>query len=96
MDAEISDAQIAAIDRLLEFLPIFEDPVFGPCAASSKDETQDGGPLNLLGVSWSVEFFANATVDQFRRYFMAVVRGERFCDGHIDGEFRAATIGVAG
>ncbi|HMS55038.1 MAG TPA: DUF6508 domain-containing protein [Fimbriimonadaceae bacterium] len=39
------------------------------------------------GLSFPIEYFETATANQVRRYLMLCFRGERFCDGHIDGEF---------
>ncbi len=139
MDAEISEAQIAAIGRLLEFLPIFEDPQFEPATWPERsyinsdgkrvmnmpypdyhpkveefrdchpalvagihpydplpeDETQEGVPFSVTGATFTEEYFAKATIDQIRRYLMLLGRGERFCDGHIDGEFRDGKVVAA-
>lgn len=132
-------SQQEAIDRLLEFLPIFEDPGFVPAVWPDRsyidkggkkvmgmpypdyhpkveefrdcypalaggihpyeplpeDETQEGIPFSVAGATFTEEYFARATLDQVRRYLMLLGRGERFCDGHIDGEFRAGKIVMA-
>ncbi|MBC8064164.1 MAG: hypothetical protein H7Y17_04995 [Chlorobia bacterium] len=131
--------QIAAIDRLLELLPTFEDPEFVPAVwperfhidaegkriehvpypdyhpaveefrnrypalvagihpydALPEDDTPDGVTFSVLGTTYDQAYFAKATIDQIRRYLMLLGRGERFCDGHIDGEFRAEKVVAA-
>lgn len=132
-------SQREAIDRLLELLPIFEDPDFIPATWPERfhideegkrhehfpypdyhpaveefrnqypaltagihpydplpeDETAEGILFSVTGATFSQEYFAKATLDQIRRYLMLLGRGERFCDGHIDGEFRAGKIVMA-
>lgn len=66
-----------------------------PYDALPEDQTQDGVPFSVLGASFSEEYFAQATIDQIRRYLILLGRGERFCDGHIDGEFRAGKVVAA-
>lgn len=66
-----------------------------PYEALPEDETPDGVEFNVLGTSFDREYFAKATVDQIRRYFILLSRGERFCDGHIDGEFQAGKVVAA-
>lgn len=132
-------SQREAIDQLLKFLPIFEDPDFIPATwpertyidaegkrvmnmpypdynpaveefrdqypalsagihpyeALPEDETTEGIPFSVTGATFTEEYFAKATLDQIRRYLMLLGRGERFCDGHIDGEFRAGKVVMA-
>jgi hypothetical protein len=139
VEVKLSAEQIVAIDRLLELLPIFEDPEFVPATwperfsidsqgyrrehmpypdyhpsveefrdrypalvagihpydALPEDETTEGIPFSVTGATFSHEYFAKATLDQIRRYFILLGRGERFCDGHIDGEFLAGKIVAA-
>ena len=63
-----------------------------PYKALPEDGTPEGIPFSVTGATFSHEYFDTATVDQIRRYFMLLGRGERFCDGHIDGEFRDGKI----
>ncbi|HRF61171.1 MAG TPA: DUF6508 domain-containing protein [Fimbriimonadaceae bacterium] len=137
--SQLTEAELAAIDALLELLPTFEDPAFVPgtwpdrsyvdqqgvrCQsmpypdyhpaveefrhrypamagsvhpyhALPEDESPGGVPFNVLGTSYPIEYFETATLNQVRRYFMLLGRGERFCDGHIDGEFRSGKIVAA-
>lgn len=51
-----------------------EDP---PGLQSGKD---------VAGVLVKPGDFESASLDQIRRYFLLCSRGERFCDGHIEGE----------
>lgn len=132
-------SQREAIDQLLKFLPIFEDPEFIPATWPERsyinkegkrvmnmpypdyhpaveefrnqypalaagihpydplpeDETAEGIPFSVTGATFTEEYFAKATLDQIRRYLMLLGRGERFCDGHIDGEFREGKIIMA-
>lgn len=66
-----------------------------PYHALPEDESPDDIPFNVLGTSFPIEYFETATLDQVRRYLMLLGRGERFCDGHIDGEFRSGKIVAA-
>src|SRR5688500_18811855 len=66
-----------------------------PYEALPEDETQEGVPFSVTGATFTHEYFAKATLDQIRRYLMLLGRGERFCDGHIDGEFRAGKVVAA-
>lgn len=139
MPEPLSADEIAAIDRVLELLPAFEDPTFVPAVWPDRgivDERgvrheqmpypdyhpaveefrnrypamagsvhpyhalpEDGHPggvtFSPMGSTFPLEYFETATLDQIRRYFMLLGRGERFCDGHIDGEFRAGKIVAA-
>lgn len=139
MKLKLTAEQVQAIDRLLELLPIFEDPDFVPAVWPDRsyvgkdgvrvnampypdfheaveefrnlypqlkgnihpyeplpeDPSPDGVPFNVLGASWPVEWFVTATIDQIRRYMALLGRGERFCDGHIDGEFLAGKVVAA-
>ena len=131
MPEPLTPQQVAAIDRLVEFLPTFEDPNFVPGTwperhmtgkdgkkilqspypdyhpaveefrsaysaltngihpydALPEDESPDGVQFSVLGTTYPIEYFDTATLDQIRRYLMLLGRGERFCDGHIYGEF---------
>ncbi len=66
-----------------------------PYLALPEDGTPEDIPFSVTGVSFPLEYFETATVDQIRRYFALLNRGERFCDGHIDGEFRSGKIQAA-
>ncbi|GMV88484.1 MAG: hypothetical protein AMXMBFR81_14150 [Chthonomonas sp.] len=41
------------------------------------------------------EFFAEANLDQVRQYMALTIRGERWCDGNIAGEFELGVIQAA-
>lgn len=132
-------SQREAIERLLQFLPIFEDPGFvaatwperfytnaegkqvmnmpypdyhpsveefrnqypalvmgiHPYEPLPEDQTQEGIPFSVTGATFTEEYFDKASIDQIRRYLMLLSRGERFCDGHIDGEFRTGKVVMA-
>ncbi len=66
-----------------------------PYNALPEDQTREGIPFSVTGATFSIPYFESATVDQIRRYFALLGRGERFCDGHIDGEFREGKIVAA-
>ena len=66
-----------------------------PYRALPEDASQDGIVFSVLGTSFPLEYFQTATVDQIRRYFVLLFRGERFCDGHIEGEFKAGKVTAA-
>lgn len=42
--------------------------------------------MDVAGVLAKPADFESASLDQIRRYFLLCSRGERFCDGHIEGE----------
>ena len=66
-----------------------------PYNALPEDHHPEGVEFNVLGTSFSCEYFANATFNQVCRYLMLLGRGERFCDGHIAGEFKSGKIVAA-
>ena len=41
------------------------------------------------------EFFADADLDEVRQYMAVCLRGEKWCDGHIAGEFERGVIQAA-
>lgn len=67
------------------------DP-YGPLP---EDPTQDGIPFSVMGADFPIEYFQTATYDQLRRYFMLCLRGERFCDGHIESQFTSGSVAAA-
>lgn len=66
-----------------------------PYAPLPEDPTQEGVPFSVMGASFPTEYFATATLDQVRRYLVLLTRGERFCDGHIAGEFDGGRVVAA-
>jgi hypothetical protein len=79
------------VERFRDLLHHFTAGIL-PYDPLPEDPTQDGIPFSVLGASFPVEYFETATIDQIRRYFVLLGRGERFCDGHIDGEFKAGKV----
>jgi len=77
--------------NLLYQTPFYIDPY----AALPEDPTPDGVPFSVMGAHFPPEYFENATRDQVRRYMLLCTRGERFCDGHIAGEFESGVIQAA-
>lgn len=63
-----------------------------PYAALPEDPVQEDVPFSVLGVSYSLAYFETATLNQVRRYLVLLSRGERFCDGHIAGEFNRGAV----
>lgn len=51
--------------------------------------------LDTVKVLSCTEDFATASLNQIRRYFVICFRGERFCDGHIAGQFESGHIVAA-
>lgn len=83
-----------AVEEFRDRYPAFTDGIH-PYEALPGDETAEGIPFSVTGATFSQEYFAQATLDQIHRYFALLSRGERFCDGHIDGEFRAGKVVAA-
>lgn len=77
--------------NLLYQTPFYIDPY----AALPEDPTPDGVPFSVMGAHFPPEYFDNATLDQVRRYMLLCTRGEKFCDGHIAGEFESGVIQAA-
>lgn len=77
--------------ELLYQTPFYIDPY----AALPEDPTPDGVPFSVIGTYFPPEYFKNATLDQIRRYMLLCTRWERFCDGHIAGEFEDGVIQAA-
>jgi|ERR1700682_1159539 len=66
---------------------IYETSAFiAPYDPLPEDPTPVGIPFRVMGVSFPLDYFSAATVDQVRRYLVLCTRGERFCDGHIGAE----------
>jgi hypothetical protein len=83
-----------AVEEFLRRAPGFIAGIH-PYDALPEDASQEGIVFSVLGVSFPLEYFQTATVGQIRRYFVLLFRGERFCDGHIDGEFKAGKVTAA-
>ncbi len=49
-------------------------------------------PFDVMGLRFRPEYFETATLNQVRRYLMLCTRGERFCDGHVAGEFDSGAL----
>lgn len=77
--------------ELLYQTPFYIDPY----AALPEDPMLDGVPFSVMGAHFPLEYFETATIDQVRRYMLLCTRGERFCDGHIAGEFERGVIQAA-
>lgn len=77
--------------ELLYKTPFYIDPY----AALPEDPTPDRVPFSVMGAHFPPEYFENATRDQVRRYMLLCTRGEKFCDGHIAGEFESGVIQAA-
>ena len=45
--------------------------------------------------TYPIDYLQSASINQIRRYLCKCRRGERFCDGHIDDEFRQGKIVAA-
>lgn len=73
----------AVADGIRPYDPLPEDP------------TQEGIAFNVMGVDFPIEYFHAASYDQLRRYFMLCLRGERFCDGHIESQFTSGSVTAA-
>lgn len=82
------------VEEFLRVMPAFTADIH-PYKALPEDDSQEDVPFSVLGASWPIEYFEEATVDQIRRYFALLHRGERFCDGHIGGEFEAGKVQAA-
>lgn len=68
------------VDRLLELLGGIH-----PYDPLPEDLNRDGlSPSSVF----EVDDFSEMSVDQVRRYFSHCRRGEHFCDGYIEGQFR--------
>lgn len=76
---------------LLYKTPFYIDPY----AALPEDPSPDGVTFSVTGAHFPPEYFENATLDQVRRYMLLCTRGEKFCDGHIAGEFERGVIQAA-
>jgi len=63
-----------------------------PYAALPEDPKQDGIAFSVMGASFPPEAFRSATLDQVRRYLVLCTRGERFCDGHVAGEWDSGAL----
>lgn len=83
-----------AVEEFRNRYPTLVDGIH-PYEALPEDETTEGVEFNVLGTTFDQEYFARATLNQIRRYFMLLGRGERFCDGHIDSEFKDGKIVAA-
>lgn len=77
--------------ELLYKTPFYIDPY----APLPEDPTPDGVPFSVMGAHFPPEYFQNASLDQVRRYMLLCTRGEKFCDGHIAGEFESGVIQAA-
>lgn len=47
------------------------------------------------GVLQTANQMQTATLGQLRRYFMLCARGERFCEGYVDGQFQTGALVAA-
>lgn len=74
--------------NLLYNTPFYIDPY----TALPEDPTPDEMPFSVMGAHFPPEYFESATLDQVRRYMLLCTRGEKFCDGHIAGEFEGGVI----
>lgn len=75
---------------------LYQTPFYiDPYASLPEDPTPDGVPFSVMGAHFPKEYFVNATLDQVRRYMILCTRGEKFCDGHIAGEFERGVIQTA-
>jgi hypothetical protein len=83
-----------AVERFRDLYPTVSSGIH-PYEALPEDESPHGIEFSPFGVSFPVEYFETATLDQIRRYFVLINRGERFSDGHIDGEFRSGKVVAA-
>ena len=77
--------------ELLYQTPFYIDPY----TALPEDPKSDGVPFSVMGAQFPPEYFERATLDQIRRYMLLCTRGEKFCDGHIAGEFETGAIQAA-
>ena len=82
------------VEQFRDWAPAFTAGIH-PYNALPEDETPNGIEFNVLGTSFPLEYFESASIDQIRRYFSLLNRGERFCDGHIGGEFEAGKVQAA-
>ncbi len=82
------------VEEFRNLYPAFASSVH-PYDPLPEDETQGGVPFNVMGATFSEQYFSRATIDQIRRYLMLLGRGERFCDGHIAGEFQEGKVVAA-
>ncbi len=60
-----------------------------------EDGESPGVEFSPGGTTFTIEYFATASFHQVCRYLMLLGRGERFSDGHIDGEIRKGKVGAA-
>lgn len=82
------------VDQLWKLL--YETTAYiDPYAPLPEDPTQEGIPFSVLGAHFPPDYFETATLNQVRRYLVLCTRGERFCDGHIAGEFESGSFHAA-
>lgn len=79
-----------AVERFRS-LPSFVHP-YDPLP---EDTDQEGIKFSVLGAHFPLEYFETATANQVLRYISLLHRGERFCDGHIAGEFESGAVVAA-
>lgn len=60
-----------------------------------EDETQEGIAFSPGGVTFPLEYFETASIDQIARFFVLMNRGERFGDGHIESQFKSGKVVAA-
>jgi hypothetical protein len=74
--------------------PFFIDPYHG---IKSGDPIPDPKFLDIgkRNHSTIADFFANATLATIRQYMAVCIRGERWCEGHVAGEFERGVIQAA-
>ncbi|HJP82018.1 MAG TPA: DUF6508 domain-containing protein [Fimbriimonadaceae bacterium] len=83
--------------KVLQFMEAsskFTDGI-DPYAPLPEDKVVNGVIFSVSGTTFPLEFFREATLNQIRRYLRLLERGERFCDGHIEGEFRDGKVVAA-
>lgn len=139
MSYSLTLEEIAVIDELLTFLPVFENSEFKPATWPKRtylnakgqevmmmpspdyakeveefrtlyprlagavhpydrlpeDDAAEGIKFSPGGTTFSIEYFSTASFHQVCRYLMLLGRGERFCDGHIEGEIKNGKVGAA-
>lgn len=72
---------------------LYDTPFYiSPYGRLPEDPSSDGVPFSVMGAHFPLEYFENATLAQVRRYMLLCSRGERFCNGHIAGEFEKRVI----
>ncbi|MBX3097681.1 MAG: hypothetical protein KF812_12555 [Fimbriimonadaceae bacterium] len=85
---------LEAVDQLWKAL--YDTTAYiDPYAPLPENPTQDGMLFSVLGAHFPPDYFETATLNQVRRYLVLCTRGERFCDGHIAGEFESGALHAA-